>query len=139
MTLLLAACVAASSGGTAVPPVAPSRTPVTMPPPSAGPSDPALPPPAIVTPVSGQRERRATWTVVTALGRSLVLEVKAGGAPCDAITGVDVDESSAGSVTVTVWSGRTPGATCDGVPAMLGTFRVAVNLSSPLGARTLLG
>jgi hypothetical protein len=58
------------------------------------------------------------------------------GAPCDAITHIDVAESPE-AVELTVWAGRTPGARCRGVPALLGTFRVRVPLDQPLGDRAL--
>jgi hypothetical protein len=65
-----------------------------------------------------------------------VVEVQVGGAPCDAVTGLDVTESAT-TVALTVWAGRTPRADCHGIPATLGTFRVRVPLDRPLGERTL--
>jgi hypothetical protein len=89
-----------------------------------------------VEPVAGQRTRRVRWRAVQAAGDVVVVEVQAGGAPCDAITDVDVAES-ADDVELTIWAGRTPGARCRGVPALLGTFRVRVPLAEPLGERSL--
>jgi len=74
--------------------------------------------------------------LVQAVGKVVVVEVQAGGAPCDAVTGIDVAESPE-AVELTVWAGRTPGAHCRGVPAVLGTFRIRVLLAEPLGARPL--
>ena len=93
--------------------------------------------PREVTPVAGQRERRPAWRLVTTgPGPSVVVELQAGGAPCDVVTGVVVDESTT-QVRLTVWTGREPGATCAGFPAVLGTLRVRVQLAAPLGARPL--
>jgi hypothetical protein len=70
-------------------------------------------------------------------GRTLRLEVQAGGPPCDAVLGTDVDETPT-TVTVTVRAGQEPGAKCGpGVVAMIGTFPVQVRLREPLGTRTL--
>ncbi|MEI2732493.1 MAG: hypothetical protein V9G08_10950 [Dermatophilaceae bacterium] len=141
VVLLLAACAApggTSGGGPtgAVPPVAPTVTPVPMPPGAA--PDP-LPTPTVMDPVTGARERRLVWTLVRSGGNELVVQTMAGGPPCDAVTGLDVTES-ASSVTVTVWSGRVPGAAgCDGPqPAMVGIFWIRVPLSAPLGARSVV-
>ncbi len=95
-------------------------------------------PPREVTPVAGQRERRPAWRLVaTGPGPSVVVELQAGGAPCDVVTGVDVDESAT-EVRLTIWTGREKGATCDGFPAVLGTLRVRVPLAAPLGVRPLV-
>lgn len=92
--------------------------------------------PGFVEPVAGQRTRRVRWRLVQAAGKVVVVEVQAGGAPCDAITDIVVAEST-DDVELTIWAGRTPGATCRGVPALLGTFRVRVPLTRPLGERPL--
>jgi hypothetical protein len=94
------------------------------------------PTPGLVEPIAGHRSRRVRWRLVQVAGNVVVVEVQAGGAPCDAVTGIDVAES-AGSVELAIWAGRTPGARCRGVPAVLGTFRVRVPLDAPLGDRTL--
>ena len=94
------------------------------------------PTPGLVDPVPGGRERRVPWRLVQKAGKVVVVEVQAGGAPCDAITDIDVAESPE-AVELTVWAGRTPGARCRGVPALLGTFRVRVPLDEPLGDRAL--
>lgn len=135
----LAACASGGSGpgatGTGVPPAPPATSPRPVP---APPADQAPPTPSVMDPVAGQRERRLPWTVVRPSAETLVVEVAAGGPPCDAVTGVDVVES-ADRVAVTVWAGRVPGATgCEGpVPALLGTFWVRVPLAAPLGARAV--
>jgi hypothetical protein len=70
-------------------------------------------------------------------GRTLRLEVRLGGLPCDAVRAVDVDER-AHTVVVTVRAGSTPGAHCGpGVAAVLATFPVTVRLRAPLDSRTL--
>jgi hypothetical protein len=71
-------------------------------------------------------------------GRTLRLEVQAGGAPCDGVRKVAVRETPR-TVTVTVTTGPDPGAKCGpGVVAMLGTFTVEAKLKAPLGTRTLV-
>ena len=88
--------------------------------------------------MAGQRERRAPWRLVaTGPGPAVVVELNAGGPPCDVVTHLDVDESPS-TVGLTVWAGREPGAECVGLPALLGTFRVRVPLAQPLGTRTLV-
>lgn len=74
------------------------------------------------------------WRLVLASGSDLVVEVKAGGPPCDAVTGLDVAESEQ-TVSVAVWAGKTPGASCPGQPAVLGTFWIRVPLAAPIGQR----
>ena len=76
------------------------------------------------------------WRLVCQDGRTLRLEVQAGGPPCDEITSVDVDETPA-AVTVTVHAGPRPDARCNGTTAALGTFQVTAKLREPLGARKL--
>jgi len=81
--------------------------------------------------------REVPWKLVSDDGRVLRLEVQAGGPPCDAVTGVDVDERP-DAVVVTVRAGAEPGARCGpGVAAVLGTFGVEAKLREPLGSRTL--
>ncbi|MGL5808511.1 MAG: hypothetical protein ACRCYQ_01020 [Nocardioides sp.] len=93
------------------------------------------PPPGLATPVPGRRERRVDWRFVEEVpGPALILELQAGGPPCDAVTDVTAVESSS-AVDIAVWAGRTPGARCAGVPALLGTFRIRVPLTAPLGSR----
>jgi hypothetical protein len=73
-------------------------------------------------------------------GRTLRLEVQAGGAPCDGVRKVAVRETPR-TVTVTVttgWVGRDHAKCGPGVVAMLGTFTVEAKLKAPLGARTLI-
>jgi hypothetical protein len=80
---------------------------------------------------------KVAWRLLGTDGRTLRLAVQAGGPPCEAVRGVDVDEG-AHTVVVTVRAGRTPGARCGpGVAAVLGTFPVTVRLHAPLGSRTL--
>jgi hypothetical protein len=134
--LLGAACAGERPSGPGddrgVPPAPPSVSP---PVPRADESR-SEPTPGLVEPVDGQRARRVRWRLVQAAGDVVVVEVQAGGAPCDAITGIDVVEATE-TVGLTVWAGRTPGARCRGVPAVLGTFRVRVPLGAPLGERTV--
>jgi hypothetical protein len=130
--LLATACDDGSGTDRSVPPAPPSATPPV--PRSTGPVPSHTP--GLVEPVEGRHERRVPWRLVEARGRAVVVEVQAGGPPCDAITGLHAAESPR-SVELTVWAGRTPGAHCAGVPALLGTFRVRVPLDAPLGDRTL--
>ena len=82
-------------------------------------------------------EREVPWRLVEADGRTLRLEVDAGGPPCDALRSVDVDEGRE-TVVVTVHAGSEPDARCGpGVAAVLGTFPVTAKLREPLGSRTL--
>jgi hypothetical protein len=77
------------------------------------------------------------FTLLGTEGRTLRLEVRVGGPPCDAVLGADVDETPT-TVTVTVRAGPEPGAKCGpGVAAMIGTFTVQARLREPLGSRTL--
>jgi hypothetical protein len=135
-SLLAAACADGGPSGPGDDRGAPPAPPSVSPPVPRAQEPPAEPTPGLVEPVGGHRSRRVHWRLVQAAGDVVVVEVQAGGAPCDAITGIDVVESSE-TVELTVWAGRTPGARCRGVPAVLGTFRVRVPLDAPLGERTV--
>ena len=76
------------------------------------------------------------WKLVGQDGRTLRLEVQAGGPPCDEIKPVEVDETTE-VVTVKVHAGPRPDARCNGTTAALGTFPVTVRLREPLGGREL--
>jgi hypothetical protein len=83
------------------------------------------------------RPHTVPWRLLGADGRTLRLEVRLGGPPCDAVRAVDVDER-AHTVVVTVRAGSIPNAHCGpGVAAVLATFPVTVRLRAPLGSRTL--
>lgn len=113
-----------------VPPATPTSPPATT-----DEAEPPAPELDVIDPVDGRRERQVPWRLVGPLpGPAVVVEVQAGGAPCDAITGLDVAETPE-VVTLTVWAGREPGADCAGLPAVLGTFHVRVPLEEPLGHR----
>ncbi|WP_305705257.1 hypothetical protein [Nocardioides sp.] len=133
--LLAAGCGSGGSGAGQdsaydAPPAAPTSPPV--PTDEAEPPAPELEP---VDPVEGRRERQVGWKLVgPAPGPIMVVEVQAGGAPCDAITGLDVTETP-DVITLIVWAGREPGAACAGQPAVLGTFHVRVPLEEPFGDR----
>ena len=131
--LFLCACTGSEPVRSA-PPATPSTPPATVRPPQTGASK-VTPTPAVIDPVTGAHERRAPWRLISATDSELVVEVQAGGQPCDAVTGVDVTES-AQTVAVTVWTGRTPDANCPGQPALLGTFWVRVPLNAPLAGRS---
>ncbi len=82
------------------------------------------------------------WRLVSAAGTpapSLIVEVVTGGTPCDSVTGAEAVETSS-SVTLTVWTGRTAGATgCEGPqPALARINWIRVPLAAPLGSRTLV-
>lgn len=138
LSVMLTACGTwgAGNSGTgqerSVSPTGPSQ------PPSVAPSspEPRPPEPALISPVDGQQERRLDWVVVDATGPEVIVEVQVGGPPCDVVTGLDVTEDP-DEVTLTIWAGREPGANCSGFPATVGTYRVAVPLDEPLGARSL--
>lgn len=136
--LTMTACGTSGAGNSgtgeerSVSPTGPSQ------PPSVAPSspEPSPPEPALISPVDGQQDRRLDWVVVDATGPEVIVEVRVGGPPCDVVTGLDVTEDSE-EVTLTVWAGSEPGADCSGFPATVGTYRVAVPLDEPLGARRL--
>lgn len=130
--LLIAACT--EQGPTRSIQPAPASTPPALP--NQTEPTPATPTPTVIDPVDGQRERQADWRLVTATGTELIVEVQAGGAPCDAVTGADVTENTQ-TVSLSIWTGRTPGANCPGQPALLGTFWIRVPLTAPLADRTL--
>ena len=122
-----------SSPDQGVPPRSPAQTPATRSPdaPTATPS------PRLVTPVAGAQERRAAWRLVrSGPGPALVVEVQAGGPPCDVVTDLDVRETER-TVRLTVWAGRETGASCPDVPAVVGTVHLRVPLAAPLGSRSL--
>jgi len=77
------------------------------------------------------------FAVVSVDGRTVRLAVRIGGEPCDGVRRVAVSETAA-TVTVKVTAGPKPGAACHGVPALVGTFPVRVQLARPLGARRLV-
>jgi hypothetical protein len=150
-TLLLPVAVTACAvtGGTGpadqapAPPgrsVAPTGGATGGPPPLPDPSPPEPPSLTPTTPLPGSRDRAARWTLAgrSGDGRMLLLDVTVGGPPCDAVTGIDVEEST-GVVTITVYAGATAAATsCSrGIPAVVGTVRVPVRLAAPLAERTL--
>jgi hypothetical protein len=81
--------------------------------------------------------REVPWKLLSDEGRTLRLEVQAGGPPCDKVIGVDVDEGP-NMVVITVRAGSDPDAQCGpGVPAILGRFTVDAKLRAPLGTRSL--
>lgn len=94
-------------------------------------------PPATVTPVAGAVEREATWRFVEARGTAVVLEVDLGAPPCDVVTAVEHTETD-DDVHVVVRTGAAQGADCSGgLPAVLVTARLVVQLKAPLGTREL--
>ncbi len=80
--------------------------------------------------------REVPWRLVGQDGRTLRLEVQAGGPPCDEIKSVDVDETPA-AVTVKVLAGPRSDARCNGTTAALGKFLLTARLREPLGSRDL--
>jgi hypothetical protein len=78
------------------------------------------------------------FTLVGTEGRTLRLEVQAGGAPCDGVRKVAVQETPT-KVTVTITTGPELHAKCGpGVVAMIGRIPVEAKLAAPLGTRTLI-
>jgi hypothetical protein len=76
------------------------------------------------------------FKLVSAEGRTLRLEVEAGGPPCDGVRKVAVRETPE-TVTVTVTTG--PDAKCGrGATTILGHFPVDVRLKAPLRDRALI-
>jgi hypothetical protein len=76
------------------------------------------------------------FKLVSAEGRTLRLEVEAGGPPCDGVRKVAVQETPR-TVTVTITTG--PDAKCgDGAVTILGRFPVEARLKAPLRDRTLI-
>lgn len=138
-TLLAGACggPAGTGGGGGSGGDVPPRPPTRLPTPAPDAEPVPTPDPGLISPVTGERERRVRWRFVrAAAGPAVVVEVQVGGAPCDVVTGLDVTESTH-AVVLTVWAGREPGARCEGVPALLGTYQLRVPLTEPLGTRTL--
>lgn len=132
LVLAIGACGDAATPGQSAPPRPPSQRPA----PTSGRPTPSTAA-SEVTPVPALRERRASWSLVDAgPGPSVLVEVKAGGPPCDVVTYLDVDETRS-AVRLDVWTGRVPGAVCAGIPAVLGVFGVRVPLAEPLGSRAL--
>ena len=76
------------------------------------------------------------WKLVGQDGRTLRLEVQAGGPPCDEIKPVEVDVTPEVG-TVKVLAGPRPDAQCNGTTAALGTVPLTVRLRAPLGEREL--
>jgi hypothetical protein len=122
-----AALVACSSGSRAS-----SVPPMQTPPPSIQPNE--------VTPEPAVDLHRLPWTSVErrAGGRRLrVHATLSGGPPCAVLGRVDLDET-ADAVTVTLWVGRRPGASCGGPqPGLAVPIVVTVALHRPLGTRAL--
>jgi hypothetical protein len=82
--------------------------------------------------------REVPFKLVGTEGRSLRLEVRAGGAPCDGVRKVAVQETPK-TVTVTVTTGPEPDAKCGpGFVGMIGTLPAEAKLKAPLGTRTLI-
>ncbi len=126
--------VTASPPDPSIPPTGTTGQPAPMP----DTSEPPGPTPSVTQPVPGTRERSVPVKVVSSSGRELVVEVVAGGPPCEAVTGLDVEESST-EVRIAAWVGRTPEATgCDGSqPAVAAIMWVGVTLAEPLGSRSV--
>jgi hypothetical protein len=80
------------------------------------------------------------FKLVSAEGRTLRLEVEAGGPPCDGVRKVAVQETPT-TVTVTVttgWVGSHHTQCGPGAVTMLGRFPVEARLQAPLRGRTLI-
>lgn len=76
------------------------------------------------------------FKLVSAEGRTLRLQIEAGGPPCDGVRKVAVQETAT-TVTVTIITG--PDAQCGrGAVTVLGRFPVQVRLKAPLSGRTLI-
>lgn len=147
ITALAVAAVAIAVGGcsgrevpaTPAGPNTPDRDDVVssgpMPPGTATPSEPAdnevVPEPAVnLVAVPWQRAEPGA-------GRAelLVHGTLRGGPPCAVVSRVDVAEA-ADTVTVTVWVGSRPGASCDGPqPELAYPYVTSVTLDAPLAGR----
>jgi hypothetical protein len=78
------------------------------------------------------------FKLVSAEGRTLRLEIEAGGPPCDGVRKVAVRETAT-TVTVTITTGPGVHAKCGpGAVTMLGRFGVEAHLKAPLRNRTLV-
>jgi hypothetical protein len=78
------------------------------------------------------------FKLVSAEGRTLRLEVEAGGPPCDGVRKVAVQETAT-TVTVTITTGRVGRVPCGhGAVTVLGRFPVEARLKAPLSDRTLI-
>lgn len=129
--------VTGAEGGQGGGTVAPIRPSGGGPAPMSDPSNIQIPTPSVGSVVPGQRERPVVPRLIRAEGSDLILEIVTGMPPCQAVTGMDVVETST-TVTVTGWVGRTPGATgCDGPqPAIAAIQWIRVSLAAPLGTRS---
>ncbi len=127
--------VTASPPDPSIPPTGTTDRPAPMP----DTSGPPGPTPSVTKPVQGSRERRVPVKVVSSSGRELVVEVVAGGPPCEAVTGLDVEESST-EVRIAAWVGRTwkvSGCDESQPPAVAAIMWVEVTLAEPLGSRSV--
>ena len=79
--------------------------------------------------------REVPFKLVSAEGRTLRLEIEAGGPPCDGVRKVAVNETPR-TVTVTITTG--PEVHCRGAVTVLGRFLVEARLKAPLSDRTLI-
>jgi hypothetical protein len=132
--LLVAIAVAARAGGDGR-----DRGSPALPPPSAGGRSPSeLPNQMAPEPAVGLRP--LAWTRTEPVGRGRRLRVYAtlgGGPPCTVLGRVDAEETAA-AVTITLWTGRRPGARCDGPRAAVALpIVVTVDLREPLGRRAV--
>jgi hypothetical protein len=137
VALTVASCARHSSGDRGAPPAAPPSPPPAGrgggdPPPSARPNEVAVERAVDLRPAPWARAER-----VPGERRVRVHATLSGGPPCAVLGRVDVDETAT-AVSVTLWVGRRPTASCGGPQPAIGfPIVVTVNLRSPLGQRSL--
>jgi len=136
LPLLLVVVALASCARAAAPGNGSGGVTSTQIPPGSGTPGPAQP--RIVTPSPGLADvRPVTWTKATASADGTVLTVDFWGSPCLSIDHVGVKETSS-AVTVTLYQGMLPSMVGSACPELAVLEAVRVQLSSPLGNRSVV-
>jgi hypothetical protein len=134
--LVLSACGNAVGGSAAVTGVTSSTATTEAEPES---SDPSLEGANLLTPVPGLVDVRATpWQRVTGTAGELVVHwTSTGLAPCSLLSRVDVAEA-ASTVTITLYTGQSPGVRCGVAPQVALPLAARVALAADLGSRAVV-
>jgi hypothetical protein len=134
--VIVASCAGGDKPDSGAPPSSPTSAPRSH---RAG----AAPPSAAanaVTPEHAVDLRPVPWQRAEPIAGGTKLDIHAtltGGPPCTVVGRVDVEET-AEVVTITLWTGRRPGARCGEAQRLVGfPITVAVALERPLGRRAV--